>query len=299
MLQKDYVNAFLSANYDVIQKARQRDGFSWKPVVQQIKDLHKDIDLDPENEVHRDRVRNNFLNIRRRKDQGRPYKAKLPIQGHVFPKIPFCTTYKGAKPKRLLYDIETSPNIVFSWNIGRKCYLDMENIIKERAIICISYKWEDEKEVHCLTWDKGNDKEMLKKFVKILDSADETVTHNGDNYDLKWVRARCLFYGIPAPVKVNSIDTLKMARAQFRLNSNKLNYIAQFLGLGKKVDTGGFNLWKEICLDNSKEAMDKMVEYCMGDVELLEKVYKVLRNYSPVRAFKQAKIVKDATVMAQ
>lgn len=30
--------------------------------------------------------------------------------------------------KRLFFDIETSPNIVFSWNIGRDISIDYENI---------------------------------------------------------------------------------------------------------------------------------------------------------------------------
>ncbi len=39
-----------------------------------------------------------------------------------------------------------------------------DSIIKERAVICICYKWEDEKEVYYLEWDsKQNDKRMLQR----------------------------------------------------------------------------------------------------------------------------------------
>lgn len=76
MLQKDYVQKFLVDNFERIQKARLLNGFSWKPIVQEILDDYPvmitdpKLTLNPENEVHRDRVRNNFLNIRKRKIAG-------------------------------------------------------------------------------------------------------------------------------------------------------------------------------------------------------------------------------------
>jgi hypothetical protein len=38
-------------------------------------------------------------------------------------------------PKRLFFDIETSPNIGLFWSAGFKLNIAPENIIKERAII--------------------------------------------------------------------------------------------------------------------------------------------------------------------
>lgn len=66
MLQKDYVNAYLTANFVSIEAARKLNGFSWKPIIKDLLTLHPAIGLDPENEAHRDRVRNNFLNVRKR-----------------------------------------------------------------------------------------------------------------------------------------------------------------------------------------------------------------------------------------
>ena len=41
--------------------------------------------------------------------------------------------------RRLYFDCETSPNIVYSWRIGYKIELSHDSIIEERRIICISY----------------------------------------------------------------------------------------------------------------------------------------------------------------
>lgn len=183
------------------------------------------------------------------------------------------------KRRRLFFDIETSPNIGLFWEAGYKKNITTDNIIRERAIICICYKWEDEKEVYALHWDsKQNDKRMLQQFIEVANTANELVGHNGDKFDLAWIRTRCLFHGIDMFPTYQTIDTLKVARSKFRFQSNRLNYIAEFLGLGGKIKTE-FNLWKDILLNKDKVAMEKMIKYCKKDVSLLEEVYKLLGNH--------------------
>ena len=187
------------------------------------------------------------------------------------------------KRKRLYFDIETSPNIGFFWTAGFKLNISTESIIKERAIICICYKWEEDKITHSLNWDsKQNDKKMLQDFIKVANEADELVGHNGDKFDLAWVRTRCLFHRIDMFPTYTTIDTLKVARSKFKFNSNKLNYIAKYLGIGQKIHTE-YDIWKNIVLNKDKEAMDKMIKYCKMDVILLEKVHKELSLHIPAK----------------
>jgi DNA polymerase elongation subunit (family B) len=178
--------------------------------------------------------------------------------------------------KRLFFDIEVSANIGLFWQSGFKLNIGPESIIKERAIICICYKWEDSKEVHSLEWDsKQCDKKMLQKFIHIANTADELVGHNGDKFDLAWIRTRCLFHRIDMFPGYTTIDTLKISRSKFKFNSNKLDYIAKFLGVGEKIKTD-YGMWKDIMLNKCKASMSKMVKYCKMDVVVLEKVYKEL-----------------------
>ncbi len=190
---------------------------------------------------------------------------------------------EGEEPQRILiYDLEVSPNIGFFWQTGNRLSIGPDSIIHERAIICIAYKWLGEEKVHCIKWNKGNDKELCKKFAKVIEQSTHTIAHNGDNFDQKWFMARCIFHGInTSKFTYRKIDTLKIARRLFRFNSNKLDYIGKYLGLGQKKDTGGFQTWKDIVLRNSTKAMSTMVYYCKGDVELLEKVYNKLNKYLP------------------
>lgn len=183
--------------------------------------------------------------------------------------------------KRLFFDIETSFNVGIFWRSGYNLTIQPGDIIHERAIICICWKWEGKDEVHYLKWDKNNcDKKMLKEFIKEVNKADEIVAHNGDRFDLKWLRTRALFHGIEMNHSYNTIDTLKTAKSLFNFNSNKLDYIAKYLKVGAKMETGGMDLWKDIVFKKCNDAMDKMVAYCKQDVIVLEAVFNKLNEYS-------------------
>lgn len=182
--------------------------------------------------------------------------------------------------KRLFFDIETSFNIGIFWRSGYNLTVQPDDIIKERAIICVSWKWEDDDEVHHLTWDKKQcDKKLLKDFIKVLNKADEIIAHNGDRFDIKWLRTRCLYHGLDMFPQYQSIDTLKHSKSQFNFNSNKLDYIAKFVGVGSKLKHEGIDMWKSIVFSKDEDALKRMVEYCDHDVVILEKVYQKMKPY--------------------
>ena len=175
--------------------------------------------------------------------------------------------------KRLFFDIETSPMIVYSWRTGYNLNIGYENIIEDWKIITICYKWEGDNTVYSLKWDsKHNDKQLLIDFIKIANTADEIIGHNGDRFDIKKVRTRCIYHRVPMFPKYRTLDTLKKARSGFAFNSNKLDAIAKFLGVGAKLEHEGFNMWVK-CMNNDEEALHNMIEYCMIDVITLEDVY--------------------------
>lgn len=181
--------------------------------------------------------------------------------------------------KRLFFDIETSPMIVYSWRIGYKIHLDYSNIIQDWRIICISWKWEGEDKVYNLTWDDNKcDKQMLSDFIKVMNEADECIAHNGDRFDIKKIRTRCIDHRIPMFPRYRTLDTLKKARSNFSFNSNRLDYIAQFLGVGAKLQHEGFPMWVK-CMEGDKQALKDMVEYCDQDIIVLEDVFHELEGY--------------------
>jgi predicted PolB exonuclease-like 3'-5' exonuclease len=185
-----------------------------------------------------------------------------------------------AKIKRVFWDIETSPNIVLSWRIGFKLNIGHDAIVHERKIICIGYKWEGEKKVTVIHWDKDqDDKALLKQFLLVANEADELVAHFGDRCDLPWLRTRCLLHGLDPLPAYKTVDTNTWARKNFNFNCTKLDYLSQLLGHGGKLKTG-FSLWKKVLLDNDRKALAYMCKYCGVVVEKLEKVYGDLAPHS-------------------
>ena len=75
-----------------------------------------------------------------------------------------------------------------------------------------------------------------------------------------------------------TLDTLKKARQYFRFANNKLDYIGQFLNVGRKLDHEGFELWEKVAAGD-EEALNKMVQYCENDVILLEDAFFVLSPF--------------------
>lgn len=182
--------------------------------------------------------------------------------------------------KRLFLDIETSPNTVYSWRVGRKIHLDPDNIIEERCIVCVCWKFAGSNKVNSVSWNgRGDNRKIIATILPVLNSADEIVMHNGANFDLPWIKTMALLYGVPTNPSYKVVDTCVFARKNLYLNSSKLDYLGKFLGVGAKIHTD-FSLWKGVMAGDPK-ALKRMIEYCKQDVVLLEKVYEKLSICMP------------------
>lgn len=186
------------------------------------------------------------------------------------------------KPKILLWDIETSYYVHsawIKWTPGMK-------VIKEKSVICISYKWYGEDEVHTIAIsdypskfeeDPWNDKYVIKDFLKVMEKADLAIAHNGDKFDMKFFNSRLLKHGLGS-FMVKTYDTLKAAKKYFAFHSNRLGDIAKFLGVSKKSRTD-MSWWDDILFKSCYKSMEKMIKYCEQDVIVLEDVYNKILPY--------------------
>ena len=190
-------------------------------------------------------------------------------------------------PKILVFDIETAPMISYMWRMWKET-IGINQIESDWYILCWCAKWVGEKKIHKAalpdfpTYYKKHpesDKAILAPLWDLINEADILVTHNGNRFDIPKTNSRFLVNGMNPPAPSKSVDTYQIARHKFGFTSNKLDYIGQHLGLGKKKETGGFKLWRD-CLKGDPTAWKKMVRYNMQDVNLLEKVYIKLRPWA-------------------
>lgn len=188
----------------------------------------------------------------------------------------------------LLYDIETSLETVAVFGLRYNDFINPDNIVSERHVVCICWQWLGETKVHSVSLlddpkrfkkDPHDDYHVLETFHKVLGEADILVAHNGDNFDFKYLKTRMLVHKLPTLPPIPSIDTYKVAKQVLLLNSNKLDYIGKLLGLGGKKSTPS-GLWLRV-LRGEAAAIKVMVAYNKRDVTLLRDVFLALRPYVP------------------
>lgn len=188
--------------------------------------------------------------------------------------------------KILFYDIETAQNLVALFQLAHNDFVDPGAIVRERYMISAAWTWNDESRVHSVSVlddpkrydrDPHDDYHVVKTLHKVLSEADVIIGHNADQYDKKWLDTRALVHGLAPLPPITSIDTLKVAKKRFALNSNKLDYIAKLLKVGKKIPTTP-GLWMRV-LAGDKKAVKEMVVYNRHDVEVTRAVFKKLQPY--------------------
>ncbi len=138
-------------------------------------------------------------------------------------------------------------------------------------MLCFAAKWYKSKEMVFDSVFKSTKLKMLQKIHKLLDEADAVVHFNGKKFDIPMLNREFLVAGMTPVSPVKQIDLLTVCRSQFRFPSNKLDHIANALGLGRKRKTT-HELWIN-CMKNDPEAWKKMERYNRQDVNLLEKLY--------------------------
>lgn len=178
-------------------------------------------------------------------------------------------------PNILIYDIETTPNLGYVWG---KWQQDVIQFKSQWELLCFSYKWLGDKQVNVLGRDVGSEKDLVLHLHEAFNLADVVIAHNGDQFDQKMMNAKFIEYGLNPPSPYKSIDTKKVAKRYFRFTSNKLDDIGDLLGVGRKLQTGGFELWLG-CMQNDPKAWKKMKQYNKQDVVLLEQIYLKLRPW--------------------
>lgn len=173
--------------------------------------------------------------------------------------------------KLLFLDIETAPHKVFSWGLFEQD-IHIDQIVEPGYTLCWAAKWRGQRRVLFDSVHQSNPRDMVKRIHALIDEADAVCQYNGDKFDLPTLNKEFLLQGLSPPSPSKQIDLLRTARGQFRLASNKLDYVAGVLGLGSKVKHKGMTLWRD-CMDGKPEAWRVMERYNKQDVVLLERVY--------------------------
>lgn len=177
----------------------------------------------------------------------------------------------------LLLDLETSPNTVHCWGL-RQQDISLNQIMESSYVLCWAAKWLGEKKVLFDSVHKSTAKKMLRGIHDLLGGADTVIHYNGTKFDIPTLNKEFILHGMVQPAPYKQMDLLRVARGQFKFASNRLDYVAQALGVGRKTRHEGHELWVK-CMNNDPTAWKKMERYNKNDVVIMEKVYYKLRPW--------------------
>src|SRR5271166_157487 len=178
--------------------------------------------------------------------------------------------------KILFFDIETTPNISYTWGKYDQNVIEFK---KEWELLSFAHKVSGQ-QVQCISRRHLDERSLVRSLHDVLaQDYDAVVAHNGKDFDIKKANAKFIQFGM-TPVHLNYvIDTKQEAKKHFKFNSNKLDDLGRFLGVGRKIkNSEGFELWLK-CMAGDVKAFKQMEKYNIQDVRLLERVYLKLRPW--------------------
>lgn len=185
------------------------------------------------------------------------------------------------KLRVLFLDIETAPLLAHAWRVWKE-NIGKDQLINDSFMLCWAAKWDDSDEV--LT-DRLTQKELLNQdstritqsMAELIREADVVVAHNADRFDLATINAEIMLHDLEPLGPTQTIDTLKIAKQNFRFPRYSLDYLGSRL-VGERKIKVDFELWRDV-YQGSIPRLKEMVEYNVQDVILLEKVFERMRPH--------------------
>lgn len=193
-----------------------------------------------------------------------------------------------SEPKIVIFDLEIIPDLKQALKYWTQLSQFYGKTLKANvtSILCAGWKLHGQPETHCINaWDYSrwkkdinDDYTVCKEIYNVLKNADAVVTHNGKRFDWKYLQTRLIINGFPPLPRIQHIDTCQLAKSNLYMINNKLGTIGREFVMDDKLDNGGWDLWVR-CHNKEQEALDTMELYCLQDVDLLEKVFEIMKPF--------------------
>jgi len=123
------------------------------------------------------------------------------------------------------------------------------------------------------------DRRLVKTCIDAILKVDVLVTYYGTGFDIPFLRARALYWGIPFPAygQLQHIDLFFAARSLLKLSNKRMGTVTAFLGMTEK-DHYDVAVWNSARLGN-KEALEHIVQHNISDVEITRDLLIALGPY--------------------
>jgi len=179
----------------------------------------------------------------------------------------------------LALDIETAPNLAYVWGLWDQ-NVGLNQLVNSTEMLCFGARWLGDAPEEIIFRSSFHDGKtnMIADLHALLDEADAVMGWNSAGFDSKHMKREMLEAEMLPPSPYKELDLMRVVKSQFRFPSNKLDYVAQRLGVGAKVSHSGFDLWVK-CMAGDAEAWEEMKTYQLQDVHLLIDLYAKLEPW--------------------
>lgn len=147
--------------------------------------------------------------------------------------------------------------------------------------ICAAWRWYGEKRTHfAAEWEPAGPEGLFRAMWDAYDQADIVVGHNLASFDTKKLKNAWLEMGLKQPSPWRTVDTLKVARREFGMESNTLDALCTRLGITAKIDRYDVEIARQACAGH-KPSQQRLKRYNCGDIDATQALYDALRGWDP------------------
>lgn len=188
--------------------------------------------------------------------------------------------HKPNMPRIGILDVEILPMIGMMWQLWDVDF-SPEQVLQDSTFLSWAGKFvgNDTMYSDILTAEEAIDRDprrIARSAFEFISQCDIVVGHNYKAYDQKVLNTVFLEY--EKPVRYRTIDTLEVAKNNFKFASNKLAFINKKLGIRQKISNEGFKLWRK-CAEGDQDSLDIMLEYNCGDILSTEELFWKFQPY--------------------
>jgi hypothetical protein len=192
---------------------------------------------------------------------------------------------KATGARIAILDIERmkgSASVEF-WDLGefKNRRIHPADVIEWPRNICSAWRWYGETRTHfAAEWEPEGREGLARAMWDVYDSADIVVGHNIAGFDTKKLKNDWLEMGLRQPSTWRTVDTLKVARREFGMESNTLDALCKRLGIASKTDRYDVEVARR-ALAGHKPSQQRLKRYNCGDIDATEALYETLRGWDP------------------
>lgn len=128
-------------------------------------------------------------------------------------------------------------------------------------------------------FDGTYDRKIVESCVETLRGYSIIVTYNGTNFDIPYLRSKCLHYGIefPSYAELYHFDLYFLVKSKLNLSRKSLANVCDYLGIEGKTDIDK-EIWRRAKYGDP-EAIQGVLSHNIPDCEILEKLHNKIESF--------------------